>query len=54
MGIAKFATLSTGEYIEPANAFKKYKYKLKRLQRSLARKVKFSNNEIGNFDPEFI
>jgi len=44
VGIARFATLSTGAYVEPLNAFKKLANKLKVLQRSLARKVKFSNN----------
>lgn len=44
MGITKFATMSTGKYIEPVNSFKKLSKKLSRAQRSLSRKVKFSNN----------
>ena len=44
MGVVKFVTLSTGEQIEPVNSFKKMHEKLKRSQRALARKVKFSNN----------
>ncbi|MEH8093489.1 transposase [Gallibacterium anatis] len=44
MGIARFATLSNGEYFEPLNAFKIYKGKLAKLQRQLKNKVKFSQN----------
>ncbi len=44
MGIARFVTDSTGEYIEPLNSFKKLENKLARAQRLLSRKQKFSNN----------
>ena len=44
MGIARFATLSNGQYFEPLNAFKTYKGKLAKLQRQLKNKVKFSKN----------
>lgn len=44
MGIARFATLSDGSFVEPLNSFKKHERKLARAQRSLARKIKFSNN----------
>ena len=44
LGIARFATLSNGEYFEPLNAFKTYKGKLAKLQRQLKNKVKFSKN----------
>ncbi|WIM82910.1 RNA-guided endonuclease InsQ/TnpB family protein [Gallibacterium anatis] len=44
MGIARFATLSNGEYFEPLNAFKTYKGKLAKLQKRLKNKVKFSQN----------
>ncbi|MEH8157494.1 transposase, partial [Gallibacterium anatis] len=44
MGVARFATLSNGEYFEPLNAFKIYKGKLAKLQRQLKNKVKFSQN----------
>ncbi|MEJ2476438.1 MAG: RNA-guided endonuclease TnpB family protein [Desulfuromonadales bacterium] len=44
VGIARFATLSDGSVIEPLNSLKKYERKLASAQRSLARKVKFSNN----------
>ena len=44
MGIKKFAALSTGEYYEPKNSFKILSKLLKRAQRSLSRKVKFSIN----------
>ena len=44
MGIVRFATLSSGEYFEPINAFKNLKGKLAKLQRRLKNKVKFSQN----------
>ena len=44
MGIVRFATLSSGEYFEPINAFKNLKGKLAKLQRQLKNKVKFSQN----------
>ncbi len=44
MGIARFATLSDGAYIEPLNSFKKHQQRLARYQRAMARKQKFSNN----------
>lgn len=44
MGIARFATLSDGEYLEPLHSFKKHQQRLKRYQRRMARKVKFSQN----------
>ncbi|WP_348534022.1 transposase [Histophilus somni] len=44
MGIARFATLSNGEFFEPINAFKTYKGKLAKLQKQLKNKVKFSKN----------
>ena len=44
MGVARFATLSNGEFFEPLNAFKTDKGKLARLQKRLKNKVKFSQN----------
>ena len=44
MGIKRFATLSTGEYLLPLNSFKKLERKLAREQRALSRKVKGSSN----------
>ena len=44
VGIAKFATMSNGEMIEPLNSFKKHEKRLAFLQRGLGRKQKFSNN----------
>jgi putative transposase len=44
VGITRFATLSDGTVIEPLNSFKKHQYRLKRYQRVMARKQKFSNN----------
>lgn len=44
VGIARFATLSDGTYIEPICAFKKHQDKLAKAQRALSRKKKFSSN----------
>jgi putative transposase len=44
VGITQFATLSDGTVIEPLNTFKKHQDRLKRYQRVMARKLKFSNN----------
>ncbi|MBC3871479.1 RNA-guided endonuclease InsQ/TnpB family protein [Undibacterium oligocarboniphilum] len=44
MGIARFATLSDGSYLDPLNSFKKHQQRLARYQRAMSRKVKFSNN----------
>ena len=44
MGVVRFATLSDGSYIEPANSFKQHQQRLARYQRAMSRKVKFSSN----------
>ena len=44
MGVARFATLSNGDYFEPLNSFKKHQNSLRKAQQSLSRKVKFSQN----------
>ena len=44
MGIARFATLSDGSYLDPLNSFKKHQQRLARYQRAMSRKVTFSNN----------
>ena len=44
MGIARFATFSDGTYLAPLDSFKKHQQRLKRYQRRMARKVKFSKN----------
>ena len=44
MGINKYAALSTGEYEDPINPFKKHQYKLAQAQRRLSKKKKFSEN----------
>jgi len=44
MGIKRFATLSNGEIFKPLNSFSRLKAKLKRYQRRLAKKIKFSAN----------
>ena len=43
LGVKRLLTLSNGEYFEPINT-DKFTAKIKRLQRKLAKKVKFSNN----------
>lgn len=44
MGVARFASLSTGEHISPIHSFRKSEQKLKKAQRKLKNKTKFSNN----------
>lgn len=43
-GIIRFATMSNGDFVVPLNSFKKQQPRLARYQRSMSRKVKFSNN----------
>lgn len=44
VGIARFATMSDGSFVEPLNSFRKLEARLRRTQRAMSRKVKFSNN----------
>jgi putative transposase len=44
VGIARFATLSDGSFVEPLNSFKQHAAQLRRSQRALSRKTKFSRN----------
>ena len=44
VGIARFATLSNGEYIAPLKSFKNHQQRLAKYQRRMSRKVKFSKN----------
>jgi len=44
MGIARFATLSDGTFHAPLNSFKRHETALRRAQRAMSRKVKFSSN----------
>ena len=44
VGIARFATMSDGNFVAPLNSFKKHQQRLARYQRRMSRKVKFSNN----------
>lgn len=44
MGVARFATLSDGSCIKPLHSFRKHEKKLAKLQRKLAKRVKFSAN----------
>lgn len=44
VGIAKFATLSTGQIFEPKNSFRNKAQRLARYQRAMSRKTKFGKN----------
>ena len=44
MGIARFATFSDGSFLEPLASFKRHEIRLRRYQRAMSRKVKFSSN----------
>ncbi|MCK0505790.1 RNA-guided endonuclease InsQ/TnpB family protein [Aromatoleum anaerobium] len=44
MGIARFATLSDGTFYAPLHSFKRHETALRRAQRAMSRKTKFSNN----------
>ena len=44
MGIARFATLSDGTFYAPHHSFKRHEIALRKAQRTLSRKSKFSNN----------
>lgn len=44
MGIARFATMSDGSFLAPLNSFKKHEARLRRAQRAMSRKTKFSHN----------
>jgi putative transposase len=44
LGIARFATLSDGTVIEPRNPQKRFLDKLRKAQKRLARKIRFSRN----------
>lgn len=44
MGIARFATLSDGTFYAPLNSFKHHEMALRKAQRGLSRKTKFSSN----------
>ena len=44
MGITRFATLSDGSHLAPLNSFKRHETALRRAQRVMSRKQKFSNN----------
>jgi len=44
VGIARFATMSDGDFIAPLNSFKQHQQRLVRYQRRMSRKVKFSSN----------
>ncbi|MGU7780086.1 RNA-guided endonuclease InsQ/TnpB family protein [Burkholderia sp. PU8-34] len=44
VGVARFATLSDGTFLAPLNSFKRHAGRLRRAQRAMSRKVKFSSN----------
>ena len=44
MGIVRFATMSDASFIAPLGSFKKHEARLRRYQRKMSRKVKFSKN----------
>ena len=44
VGIARFATMSDGSYLAPLHSFKRHEARLRRYQRAMSRKVKFSSN----------
>ncbi len=44
MGITRFATLSDGAHLEPLNSLKRHETALRKAQRVMSRKTKFSNN----------
>jgi len=44
MGITRFATLSDGTFYVPLNSFKRHEDRLRKAQRAMSRKTKFSNN----------
>jgi putative transposase len=44
VGIERFATLSDGSFLAPLNSFKRHEARLRRAQRNMSRKVKYSNN----------
>lgn len=46
LGVVRFATLSNDTHVDPLNALKKREIRLRRYQRAMARKQKFSRNWI--------
>jgi putative transposase len=44
LGVVRFATVSDGTFVEPLNALKRRAARLRRYQRRMSRKVKFSKN----------
>ena len=44
VGIARFATMSDGSFVEPLCSFKKHEKRLAKYQRRMSRKTKFSKN----------
>ena len=44
MGVARFATMSDGSFLAPHGSFKRHEIRLRRYQRAMSRKAKYSSN----------
>ena len=44
VGVARFATMSDGSFVDPLDSFRRHEQRLKKYQRRMSRKVKFSKN----------
>lgn len=44
VGVARFATFSDGTFLAPLNSFRRHEASLRKAQRAMCRKVKFSHN----------
>ncbi|GAB3626528.1 RNA-guided endonuclease TnpB family protein [Pandoraea terrae] len=44
VGVARFATFSDSTFLAPLNSFKNHEVRLRRYQRAMSRKIRFSNN----------
>ncbi|WKN23629.1 RNA-guided endonuclease InsQ/TnpB family protein [Azotobacter vinelandii] len=44
MGVSRFATLSDGTFYAPLNSFKRHEKRLRKAQRAMSRKTRFSNH----------
>lgn len=47
MGVARFATLSDGTFLEPLSSFKKHEKALKKAQQAVSRKLEAANEAVG-------
>jgi len=44
MGVSRFATLSDGSHLAPLNSFRRHEAALRKAQRAMSRKIRFSHN----------